>query len=277
MKRIKKFVALALAASMVFATASTAFAAGKSAQTDTVPSNVASTEDLYIPMYKENGKWEIDPMYAYIGIKNLKWNSLIEELEVKKGAKKLNVDVKKTSSMYALLLSKKSGAVIVPRTEPLKTPDIIVNFWVHGSRQAKKFTEHEVTLKFVKRESPLETFIIGGADLLAQKPNLFATTNSEKFYKYQSDAWKTIRVALKPYLKNLKLVAIRKDGRKEVIRSSSGRKFTCAYNLKELKAIEIRYTINRKSTAWKNHDYYNYLKDGVTLPVTTGHLYLNIK
>jgi hypothetical protein len=281
MKRIKKFVALALAASMVFATASTAFAS-KNAQTITEPGVIASTENLYIPMYKENGKWKVDPMYSYIGIKNIKWNSVIADMSIKgvaggkAGPKKISVDTTSKYAPYALILKQKG--VIVPREDnDWKTPDIQIDFWVKGDRQRLLYTRHIVTLTFVERETPFELFRIGTANLLAQKADLFATTNSEKFYKFQNTAWRTIRVRLKPYLKNLKLVAIRKDGRKEVIRSTSGRSVLCAYNLKELKAIEIRYTINRTSTAWRQHDYYNYLKRDAEVPVTTGYLTLNIK
>lgn len=272
MKRIKKFVALALAATMLLAPASSVFA--KSAQTKDKPGNKASTETLTIPMYKENGKWKIDPMYAFIGIKNIKWNSKIVDLAIKKGAQKISLDTTWKYAPYALLIKQK-GTIVPHKTAPTQTRDIDAEFWVYGPRQDILYTKHIVTLAFVQRETPIKSFIVGKTQLADD--DWFATSNSEKVYKYANTAWRTIKVELQPYLKNLKLVAIRKDGRKEVIRSTSGRKFTCAYNFKELKAIEIRYTINRTSAAWKAHDYYNYLKDGVELPNQTGSLILNIK
>ena len=91
----------------------------------------------------------------------------------------------------------------------------------------------------MKREAPFVMFKIGTIDLTNfYGGNFFATTNTEKYYKLAKNAWRTFQVQLKPYYKGLKLVAIRKDGRKEVIRSTSGRKLLCAYNLKDLKAIE---------------------------------------
>lgn len=270
MKRIKKFVALALAASMVFATASTAFAA-KNAQTITDPDITASTETLVIPMIKENGKWKIDPLFAYIGIKNIKWNSEITDMSIEKGAKKISVDCKTKYAPYALLL--KQTGTIVPSDEPLKTPDIIVNFWVKGSRQKFLYTRHKVTLNFVKRESPLASIQIGAT---SYDVSAFDTSNTAKFYKKQNWAWRTIKVSLKPYYKNLKLVAIGKDGHNWVMRSTSGRSVTTAVNLKTIKAIQIRYTVNRNCAAFKAHQYYNYLKDGVGVPAD-GVLTLNIK
>jgi len=272
MKRIKKFVALALAATMMVAPASTAFAA-KSAQTGSkVPSAVTSTEGytINIPMIKVDGTWKIDPAFAYIGIKNIKWNSTITDMSINK-SKKLGVNVKTKYAPYALLLEQKG--TIVPSDEPLKTPNIKITFWVKGSRQKTLYTRHEVNLKFVKRESPFTKFTIGNKNVLAKTD--FATSNSGKHYKLAKEAWRTIKVTLKPYYKGLKLVAIRKDGRKEVIRSTSGRSLTCSYNLKELKAIEIRYTVDRAVTNASN-PYKNYLKDGVGVPGSET-LTLNIK
>jgi len=263
MKRIKKFVALALAATMMIAPASTAFAA-KSAQTGkTEPSAVTSTEGytIQIPMVKVSGKWKIDPAFAYIGIKNIKWNSTITDMSISK-SKKLGVNVNTKYAPYALLLEQKG--TIVPSDEPLKTPNIKVTFWVKGSRQKTLYTRHEVNLQFVKRECPFDTFIIGNKNVLAK--NDFVGTNSGKHYKLAKEAWRSIKVWVKDYYKNLKLVAVRKDGRKEVIRSTSGRKInTASYNLKELKAIEVRFTVNRKV---KTSPYYNYLKDGVAVPAS---------
>jgi hypothetical protein len=268
MKRIKKFVALALAASMVFATASTAFAA-KSAQTITDPSVTASTEKLVVPMIKVDGKWKIDPLFAYIGIKNIKWNSEITDMSIEKGAKKISVDTKTKYAPYALLINQKG--TIVPSDEPLKTPDIIVNFWVKGPKYL--YTRHKVTLNFVKRESPLQSIKIGSTNY---DVSAFDTSNSAKFYKKANWAWRTIKVSLKPYYKNLKLVAIGKDGHNWVMRSTKGRTVTTAVNLKTIKAIQIRYTVNRNSAAFKSCLYYNYLKDGVGVPAD-GVLTLNIK
>jgi len=149
MKRIKKFVALALAATMMVAPASTAFAA-KSAQTgSTVPSTVTSTVGytIDIPMIKVDDKWKIDPAFAYIGIKNIKWNSIITDMEIKK-PKKLGIDVNTKYAPYALLLKQKG--TIVPTEEPLKTPNIKVTFWVKVSRQKILYTRHEVNLRFVR-------------------------------------------------------------------------------------------------------------------------------
>lgn len=265
MKRIKKFVALALAATMMVAPASTAFAA-KSAQTgDTEPTAVTSTVDytIDIPMIKVDGKWKIDPAFAYIGIKNIKWNSKIVDMSINK-SKKLGVDVNTKYAPYALLLKQKG--TIVPSDEPLKTPNIKVTFWVRGDRQKLLYTRHEVILRFVKREAPFVMFKIGTIDLTNfYDGNFFATTNTEKYYKLAKNAWRTFQVQLKPYYKGLKLVAIRKDGRKEVIRSTSGRKLLCAYNLKDLKAIEIRFKVDRAATNASN-PYKNYLKDGVGVP-----------
>lgn len=265
MKRIKKFVALALAATMMVAPASTAFAA-KSAQTgDTEPTAVTSTVGytIDIPMIKVDGKWKIDPAFAYIGIKNIKWNSKIVDMSINK-SKKLGVDVNTKYAPYALLLKQKG--TIVPSDEPLKTPNIKVTFWVRGDRQKLLYTRHEVILRFVKREAPFVMFKIGTIDLTNfYGGNFFATTNTEKYYKLAKNAWRTFQVQLKPYYKGLKLVAIRKDGRKEVIRSTSGRKLLCAYNLKDLKAIEIRFKVDRAATNASN-PYKNYLKDGVGVP-----------
>jgi hypothetical protein len=273
MKRIKKFVALALAASMVFATASTAFAS-KNAQTITEPSLTASTEEITIPMIKVDGKWKIDPLFAYIGIKNIKWNSELIDFSIsgtpsgKAGRKKLDVDINTKYAPYAILLNQKG--TIVPRDEPLKTPKMLVEFWVKGNRQKLLYTRHQVTLNFMKRVSPLQLIKIGAT---SYDVSAFDTSNSAKFYVKKNWAWRTIKVTLKPYYKNLKLVAIGKDGHNWVMRSTSGRSVTTAVNLKTIKAIQIRYSVDRKV---KTSPYYNYLKDGVDVP-NSGVLTLNIK
>jgi len=271
MKRIKKFVALALAATMMVAPASNVFAK-KAAQTgDTVPSATKSSigYTIDIPMIKVDGKWKIDPAFAYIGIKNIKWNSKITDMNIKK-SKKLAVDVNTKYAPYALLLKQKG--TIVPSDEPLKTPNIKVEFWVKGDRQQTLYTWHEVTLRFVKRESPFTMFRIGTIELTNfYDGNFFGTTNTEKYYKLAKNAWRTFQVQLRPYYKGLKLVAVRKDGRKEVIRSTSGRKLLCAYNLKDLKAIEIRFKVDREVTNGApsaTNPYANYLKKDVGVPGT---------
>jgi hypothetical protein len=276
MKRIKKFVALALVASMVFATTSTAFA--KNAQTSNVPSNSASTETLTIPMIKNgNGKWVIDPLFAYIGIKNIKWNSEIQDrdLSIKKGAAKISIDNHWKYAPYALLIKQK-GTIVPHKTAPTQTRDIEVHFYVRGERQDELYTKHIVTLAFVQRESPLVSLKIGPNDYKVED---FATTNSAKLYKKANWGYKGIQCELQPYYKNLKLVAIGKNGHNWVIRATSGNKITVAsVNFKLIKAIQIRYTLNHKELNKIGvYDYSNYLKNGVVLPNTTGCLTINIK
>jgi len=261
MKRIKKFVALALAATMMVAPASTAFAA-KSAQIgDKKPSIGTSTEKypIQIPMIKENGKWKIDPLYAYIGIKNIKWNSTITDMAYKH-KKKVTIDTKSKYAPYALLL--KQTGTIVPRTEPLKTPDMTINFWVKGDRQKYLYTRHEVVLNFVTRKSPLAIFSINGKDYSKK----FDTSNSYSWLRPRTYHFRTVVVKAAAGNKIKKLVACGKDGHNFVFKSGS------KVDLSKLKAIQVRYEVKRDTT----NPYYDYLKKDVGVPAA-GVLTLNIK
>lgn len=256
MRLFKRLTAVSLAALMIFVPAYSASAA-KDPQ-------VAKT--VTVPMIKEGNQWKIDPLFSFIGIKNMKATSEVSNLKVSHPAK-LKIDTQKTK--YALIL--KQAGVIVPKGESTKTPNITVNFWIKGNNQKTLYTKHKVVLNFVKRKSPIASMKIGKTNF---DVSAFDTSNTAKFYKYKDTAWRTLNVTLQPYYKNLKLVAIGKDGHNWVIRSTSKSTLkNCSVNLKLVKAIQIRYTVDRTN---KKSPYYNYLKAGVNLP-STGCLTLNIK
>ena len=256
MKLFKRVVAFTLASMLVAFPVTTVFAA-KDAQV---------SKTVTIPMIKDGNKWKIDPLFNFIGIKNMKATSAIVNLTISHPGKiKVNTDKTK----YALIL--KQTGVIVPQGETTKTPNITIKFWIKGKDQKTLYKGYKTVLKFVKRKSPIASLKIG---TINYDTSAFDVSNTAKFYKYADTAWRTFKVTLQPGYKNLKLVAIGKDGHNWVIRSTSGSILkNCSVNLKTVKAIQIRYTVDR---AYKNNPYYSYLKAGVALPAT-GCLTLNIK
>lgn len=256
MKLFKRLMAISMVALMVFVPSYSASAA----------KDPSVTKTITIPMIKKDNSWKIDPLFSYIGIKNMKITSEIGNLKISHPAK---LKINTSATKYALLL--KQAGVIVPKGEATKTPDITVNFWIKGKDQKTLYTKHKVVLKFVKRKSPILSMKIGKTNF---DVSAFDTSDTAKFYKYKNTAWRSLNVALQPYCKNLKLVAIGKDGHNWVIRSTSKSTLkNCAVNLKLVDAIQIRYTIDR---TYKKNPYYNYIKAGVDFP-STGCLTLNIK
>jgi hypothetical protein len=278
MKRIKKFVALALAATMMVAPASNVFAAKKAAQTgSTKPSVTVSTVGykVRIPMIKENGKWKIDPLYAYIGIKNIKFDSVITDCKWN-NPKKIDFDFNSKYAPYAILIKQKG--LIIPRADNInRTPDIKLEFWVYGKRQKNLYSAHEVNLLFVKRTSPVQFAILGkdnygdGAAQFVNPENYiftekFATSNSYTWMRPRHFHFRTVLIRATAGNKIKKIVAVGKDGHNFVFKSGS------KVDLSKLKAIQVRYEVKRDST----NPYYAYLKKDVGVPAL-GVLTLNIK